>query len=95
MSLTDAPSHVPALQTVPVGCLRQAPCPSQVPSRPQVDAAVATQAPESSATPLGTNEQMPGAFGALQVLHVSPQALLQQTPSTQKPLWQSPPQPQA
>jgi hypothetical protein len=28
----------------------------------------------------------------LQVLHVSVQALLQQTPSAQKPLWQSPPQ---
>ena len=33
--------------------------------------------------------------GTLQVLHVSVQALLQQTPSTQKPLWQSPAQPHA
>ena len=95
MSLTAAPSQVPGLHTVPAGCLRQCPCPSHVPSRPQVDAGVAAQADRSSGTPFATKEQMPGALAALQVLHVSVQALLQQTPSTQKPLWQSPAQPHA
>jgi len=85
-SLTEAPLQVPGLHTVPAGCLRQCPCPSQVPSRPQVDAGVASQAPESSAAPFATNEQMPGELGALQVLQVSLQAVVQQTPSAQKPL---------
>jgi hypothetical protein len=53
---------------------------------------VAAHAAEFSATPFGTGEHTPGELGALQVLHVSVQALLQQTPSAQKPLWQSPPQ---
>src|SRR5205085_1663924 len=93
---TEAPSQVPGLQTVPAGCLRQWPCPSHVPSRPQLEAGVAAHADdESSGSPFATNEQMPGAPAALQVLQVSPQALWQQTPSTQKPLWQSPAQPHA
>src|SRR3954463_4095999 len=95
MSLTAAPSQVPGLHPVPAGCLRQRPCPSQVPSRPQLDAGVAAHAGESSGSPFATKEQSPGALAALQVLQVSPQALLQQTPSTQKPLWQSPAQPHA
>jgi hypothetical protein len=47
------------------------------------------------ASPAGTNPQMPGEPGVLQALQASVQALLQQTPSTQKPLAQSPGQPQA
>lgn len=47
------------------------------------------------ATPAATNEQMPGAEGVLQDLQLSVQALLQQTPSTQKLLLQSVSQPQA
>jgi len=47
------------------------------------------------APPAGTNAQMPCEPAVLQDLHVSVQALLQQTPSTQNPLAQSPPQPQA
>ena len=85
MSLTDAPSHMPGWHTVPVGCLWQCPWPSHVPSRPHVDAAEVAQSAARPAAPFATKEQVPGAFGLLQVLQVSVQALLQQTPSTQKP----------
>ena len=44
--------------------------------------------------PAGTNAQIPGAPVVLQDLQVSVQALLQQTPSTQNPLAQSPLHPQ-
>jgi hypothetical protein len=93
-SLMAAPSHVPGLQMVPGGYLRHWPWPSQVPSSPQVDTAEAAQVPDGSVAPLATKEQTPGAPWSLQVLHVPVQALLQQTPSTQKPLWQSPAHPQ-
>ena len=46
-------------------------------------------------SPAATNVQVPGAEIVLQALHVSLQAVLQQTPSAQKPLAQSPSQPQA
>jgi hypothetical protein len=94
-SLTAAPLQVPGLQTVPTGNLRHWPWPSQVPSSPQVATAETAQAPDGSGIPLATNEQIPGALWSLQVLQVSAQALLQQTPSAQKPLWQSPAHPQA
>jgi hypothetical protein len=86
MPLTEAPSHVPDLQIVPAGCLRQWPCPSQVPSPPQLEAGEAAHAAESSCIPFGTNEHVPGALWLLHVLHVSVQAVSQQRPSTQKPL---------
>jgi len=94
-SLTEAPSHVPAMQTVPAGYLRQFPLPSQVPSSPQVEAAPIGHDPGGAWPPLGTSVQIPGALWSLQVLHVSVHALLQQRPPTQKPLWQSAAQPQA
>ena len=45
--------------------------------------------------PAGTKAHTPGELGVLQDLQVPVQALLQQRPSTQKPLAQSPAQPQA
>jgi hypothetical protein len=70
--------------------------PSHVPSRPQDEAGLCGQTLGAlGATPAATSEQMPGAEGVLQDLQVSVQALLQQTPSTQKPLAQSALQPQA
>jgi hypothetical protein len=84
---TEAPSHVPALQTVPAACLRQAPAPLQVPSSPQVEASALGQTLAArGGRPLGTNEQVPGDCGVLHALQVSVQAVLQQTPSTQNPL---------
>jgi hypothetical protein len=94
--LTAAPSQVPGAHVVPRTKLRQAPAPSQVPSRPQVDGSDAGQvAAVRGFPPAGTNEQIPCAPAVLQDLHVSVQALLQQTPSTQNPLPQSPSHPQA
>jgi hypothetical protein len=76
--------------------VRQAPFPSQVPSRPQDEGGLTGQTlATDGATPAATNEQTPGAEGVLQDLQVSVQALVQQTPSTQKPLVQSALQPQA
>ena len=91
-----APLQVPGWQTVPSSYVRQPPLPSQVPSSPQVETGLCGQTLAAlGATPAATNEQMPGAEGVLQDLQVSVQALLQQTPSTQKPLVQSASQPQA
>lgn len=86
----------PGSQIVPRTKLRQAPAPSHVPSRPQVEGSEAGQTPAPrGAPPAGTNAQDPGAPAVLQDLHVSVHALLQQTPSTQNPLAQSPAHPHA
>ena len=67
-----------------------------MPSSPQLETSEIGQvAGRRGATPAGTNPQMPGEPGVLQDLQVSVQALLQQRPSTQKPLAQSPGQPHA
>ncbi len=67
-----------------------------MPSRPQDVAGLCGQTPATvGATPAATNEQTPGAEAVLHDLQVSVQALLQQTPSTQKPLVQSASQPQS
>jgi hypothetical protein len=94
--LIAAPSQDPRWHIVPRTKVRQAPAPSHVPSRPQVEGSEAGQTPAlRGASPAGTNAQIPCDPAVLQDLHVSPQALLQQTPSTQNPLAQSPPHPQA
>ena len=93
---TAAPLQVPDPQLAPATRLRQAPLPSQVPSKPQLDGSEAGQVlVERGVEPAGTNAQTPGELGVLQDLQVPVQALLQQRPSTQKPLAQSPAQPQA
>jgi hypothetical protein len=61
-----------------------------VPSKPQVDAAAATHAVSTRGfVPATTKVHVPGEPAAAQVLHASVQAVLQQTPSTQKLLAQS------
>jgi hypothetical protein len=96
MSLTAAPSQVPAAQTVPAWWLRQAPLPSQKPSNPQLAGSDTGQVLATrGGAPAGTNAHSPGELGVLQDLQVSVQALLQQTLSTHNPLAQSPLQPQA
>jgi hypothetical protein len=93
---TAAPVQDPGWQVVPTTKLRQAPAPSHVPSKPQLEGSEAGQtAALRGVPPAGTNAQIPGAPAVLHDLHVSPQALLQQTPSTQNPLAQSPSHPQA
>jgi hypothetical protein len=94
--LTAVPSQVPARQTVPAAYLRHAPAPSHVPSRPQVPTSPLGHSLAARGTaPSEMNEQVPGAPTPLQVLHVSVQLVLQQTPSAQKPLAHSAPQAQA
>ena len=78
-----------AWQVVPAACLRQAPAPSHMPSFPQVDAASASQSLRGS-VPAAADEHVPTLPTAPQVWQVPVQAVLQQTPSTQKPLAQSP-----
>jgi hypothetical protein len=87
---TAAFSHDPGLQTVPATCRRQAPLPSQVPSRPQVDASDGAQSVGiRGGPPAGMTVQIPGEPWRSQARQVSVHALLQQTPSAQKPVWQS------
>jgi hypothetical protein len=91
-----APSHVPGLHTVPGMYLRQAPCPSQVPSVPQVPTSVVGHvAAERGGRPVGTNAHVPIEPCTSQRRQVPSHAVSQQTPSTQKPDWQSALQPHA
>jgi hypothetical protein len=93
---TEAPLQEPAWQTLPLTYARQSPLPSHAPSSPQVEAALFGQrAGERGGSPAATKLQVPGADVVPHDLHVSVQALLQQTPSTQNPLAQSPAQPHA
>ena len=93
MPVTPSPSQVPALHSVSFTYRRQPPLPSQVPSCPQVAGVLAGQTRGSwGFTPDGTKAQTPRELGRLQALHLSPQAEVQQTPSTQYPLWHSPSQ---
>ena len=67
--------------------LRQLPAPSQAPSRPQLDGEAIGQAPGTrGGSPACRDKHCPTLSVALQVLHASVQAWLQQTPSgAQKP----------
>jgi hypothetical protein len=87
MPVALSPSQVPDLQRVPCAQRRQAPLPSQVPSFPQVAGVLAAHTEGSSGVaPHGTAAQRPREFGRLQAIQVCPQAVLQQTPSTQNPI---------
>jgi hypothetical protein len=90
MFVTAAPSQVPGTHTVPLTYLRHAPCPSQVPSLPHVATSDFGHVDDARGdNPAGTNEHTPIEPATSQRLHVSVQAPSQQTPSTQKPDWQS------
>ncbi|SRR6266540_1774887 len=83
-------AHFSAAHKVPDAYLRHDPAPSHFPSVPQLDAAWVAQAARGSLAPAGTTEQRPIADDSAQVLHDPVHALSQHTPSTQKPLVQSP-----
>ena len=87
---TASPSQLPALHGVPAAYLRQPPAPSQVPSSPQVLAMLAAHvlAPRGL-PPVSMPTQVPADASAAHVMQPSVQAVLQQIPSTQKPLAQS------
>jgi hypothetical protein len=96
MPVMAAPSQAPGWHTAPIRYFRQAPFPSHVPSVPQVLTSDLGQVEaERGARPFGTNVHVPIEPCTSQRLHVSPQAVSQQTPSMQKPDWQSLLQPQA
>lgn len=85
-----SPEQVPAAQTVPTTNERQAPAPSQVPSRPQEDSVPLTQSLALLGfTPAGTAAHVPGEPGRLHAMHLPLQAVLQQNPLPQNPLAQS------
>ena len=75
----------PAVQGLPFafGWLTQVPAPSH--ERPWSGLVVETHigAPVGSSLPAGTNAQVPRLVARLQILHVSLQSVLQQTPSVQ------------
>ena len=79
---------------MPATWRRHAPAPSQKPSVPQLDTADAEQSLRGF-DPGSANAHVPRLLGAAQVWQVPPHAVLQQTPSTQNPLMQSPPTAQA
>jgi hypothetical protein len=81
-------------QVVPLAHLRQAPAPSQKPSLPQ-DVAVSAVQSLCTSVPETAGVHWPRVPTPPQVMQAPPQALSQQTPSTQKPLWQLPAAPQA
>jgi len=87
-----SPSQVPVLQIVSATYSRHPPFPSQVPSWPQVAGVLALQVDRLlGVAPAGIRLQSPSALGTLHALQLSPQADVQQTPSTQKPERHSPP----
>jgi hypothetical protein len=82
---TASPSQVPPLHIVFSGHLRQAPAPSQVPSKLQLDSGILLHVVASRGlSPDLRITHLPIVSGALQVLHPSVHADSQQTPSAQK-----------
>ncbi len=75
--------HPISLQTVPAGNLSQAPVPSHIPVEPQVDAASTGHSSRGS-VPSWALTQVPTVPWPAHVAQTPVQALLQQTPSTQK-----------
>ena len=83
---TVLPWQVPPPQGVLSGYFRQPPMPSHRPSRPQVDAScLGHWLSSAGGMPAGTGAHMPALPGTSHFWQVPLQALLQQTPSTQKP----------
>jgi hypothetical protein len=82
-------------QVVPRGASLQPPTPSHRPFSPQT-AVSCLQTPCGSLWSMSTGQQMPlPGSGRLQATHAPVQAVLQQTPSAQKPDWHSEPLAQA
>ena len=74
---------------VPAAQYRQFPEPSHFPSVPQVAADMLAHIVRGSAPPAGVRVQRPIEPGEEQLRHAPVQAVLQHTPSTQLPFWQS------
>jgi hypothetical protein len=83
-----AVGQVGGAQMVPARYTRQAPTPSQVPSRPQVAAPLSAHCPRGS-SPADTEAQVPIVPGSAHERQVPVQALPQQTPCSHRPEWHS------
>jgi hypothetical protein len=84
-SCSVAVAQLCAMHCVPLAHFRQAPLPSQKPSRPQLAMLAAAQRAVGSVEPLGTSTQVPGDAATLHELQSAVQAVLQQTPCAQNP----------
>jgi hypothetical protein len=89
VSVLLASLHRPARHTVPFLYFWQAPAPSQRPSVPQLLAPWSLHLPRGSTALARVGVQVPRAAALAQYWQSPVQAVLQQTPSTQKPLMQS------
>jgi hypothetical protein len=83
-----------ALHTDPAAYFWQAPLPSHLPLVPQEATPMSVHMRRGSLLPPGVMVQVPGAEARAQLRQAPVQALLQQTPSTQKPERHSPAPPQ-
>jgi hypothetical protein len=83
--LSRSPLHNGATQTVSAAYLEHPPIPSQTPDCPQVDAGLRAQMAWGSAAPSVVGEQVPIRPDCTQLTQGPVQAMLQQTPSVQKP----------
>jgi hypothetical protein len=91
-----APLQVPCLQTVPTTAYRHAPVPSQVPSCPHGSfVSFLHWLGSEGSTPAGVIVQVPSDVASAHVMQAPLQAMLQQSPSTQKLLLHSAAQPHA
>lgn len=92
------PEQLCATHSVPLAYLRHAPAPSHSPSLPHVVSGCASHSPSGS-VPSAIAPQVPSApppfFAVLHAWHVALHASSQHTPSEQKPLWHSEPDPHA
>jgi hypothetical protein len=86
--------HDGSAHCVPAACSWQLPAPLQKPVLPQLVAAWAGHCPRGSIPSSGTGVHVPSAPASVHDMQLALQAVAQQIPSTQKPLWQSagPPQ---
>jgi hypothetical protein len=82
------PVHDGSLQMTPAGYFRHAPAPSQTPSVPHEVMPWSSHSLRGS-VPTSAGRHVPRLPWDAQVWQPSVQAVLQQTPSMQKPLWQS------
>jgi hypothetical protein len=83
--LSRSPLHDGATQTVSRAYLEHPPIPSQTPDCPQLDAGLRAQMPWGSAAPSVVGPQVPLRPSCAQLTQGPVQAVLQQTPSAQKP----------
>ena len=93
--LSRLPLHDGATQTVSAANLEHPPIPSQTPDCPQLDVELCVQTPRGSTALSVVGPQVPIRPGCAQLTQAPVQAMLQQTPSVQKPEAHCDPAPQA